>query len=273
MNKNKIAIAAFAIIAVASVARAQIVSIDFDGKAGVNAPIGQEILSLGDASQIPVSAPAMMPQRVFSNAAEVDKSTTFIELPAARRESFRKAVLSYSGDSARILSLVDDNNVKILYGHSGILFLGKTAGKYQVIAESNDRTLLLGAGKSLRGGPVCKLVEYVLWKLIDGVWTEVIKQVKECSSPENYDGIADYQNSGFPKAAAMQNGRAPGCVYVLVEYVLWKLVDGVWTEVIKQVKECASDIDTDPNTHAGSGSTYHAGQGGSSNYDVNKLLK
>ncbi len=273
MKKTSVLIAMFAVIAASSVARAQIGTIDFDGKVPANAPINREILSLGDASQIPVSAPSMMPQRTFSNDAEVDKNTTFIELPAARRESFRNAVLSYSGASTRILSLVDDNNVKILYGHSGILFLGKVAGKYQVIAESNDRALLLGAGRSLRGGPVCKLVEYVLWKLVDGVWTEVIKQVKECSSPENYDGIADYHNSGFPKTAAIQNGRTPGCVYVLVEYVLWKLVDGVWTEVIKQVKECASDIDTDPNTHAGSGSTYHAGQNGNSNYDVNKLLK
>lgn len=74
-----------------------------------------------------------------------------------------------------------------------------------------------------------------------------------------------------PGAGDYKKGGNPVCV--LVEYILWKLIDGVWTEVIKQVKECHSDIDTDPNPHPGSGSTYHNGQGGSSNYDVNKLIK
>ena len=185
MKKASILIAMFTVIAATLAARAEIAPIDFDGNAPANSQIIQELLSLGEVSQIPVSAPEIIPQRTFSNMAEVDKTATFMELPEARRESFRKAVLARGSDSARILSLVDDSNIKILCGHSGILFLTKIAGKYQVIAESNDRMLLPGAGNSVKAAPICVLVEYVLWKMVDGVWTEVIKQVKECYSSDN----------------------------------------------------------------------------------------
>ncbi len=149
--------------------------------------------------------------------------------------------------------------------------MDKVGGSYKIVAENSDRLLLVGAGNSRKGNPICTLVEYVLWKMIDGVWTQVIKQVKECSAPENNDGISDYQNSGFPKAMGVLPNKGANPICTLVEYVIYKMIDGVWTEVIKKYKECHSDIDTDPNIHAGSGSTYHNGQGGSSDFDVNKL--
>ncbi len=214
MKKSNILIAAFVVVSTASAARAEI---DFDGRTSGSIITGSQALAFENTLQVPVPDPVGMPQRVFGDITEVDKTATFIELPGGRRGAFRQLVSTYDKDSAKLIPLIDNKNIKILCGPTGILFLGYTEGKYWVVAESNNRELLMGAGNDRKAGkPVCKFVEYVLWKL----------------------------------------------------------VEGVWTEVIEKVKECYSDTDTSPYIHApGSGSTYHNGQGGNTDYDVNKLKR
>ncbi|MBI4656669.1 MAG: hypothetical protein HY746_07995 [Elusimicrobia bacterium] len=64
-------------------------------------------------------------------------------------------------------------------------------------------------------------------------------------------------------------------VEVILIHYLWKVIDGVWKQVWvetkKLVNQCRNEeVPTDTGNSAGSGSTYHNGQGGDSNYDVNK---
>jgi hypothetical protein len=65
-------------------------------------------------------------------------------------------------------------------------------------------------------------------------------------------------------------------VDVVVTHYLWKLIDGVYKKVaediIKQEKVCHDEAGPDPE-QGGSGSTYHSGQGGNSEFDVNKSIK
>lgn len=72
---------------------------------------------------------------------------------------------------------------------------------------------------------------------------------------------------------AAQQTRQSQVVCRFVEMVLWAFVQGVWKEVIKQVEECHTEPAPDTTDNGSSGSTYHNGQGGNSNYDVNKYLK
>lgn len=214
MKKTSILIAMFAVIAAASAAMAEGPQIDFEGQVSGGVPGILAVINIAEDIKIPMPEnpeTTMLPKRVFDGTAEVDKTATFLELPAERRAKFREILSSGNINTAKLLPLVDDKYIKIIYGPTGVLFLSRSKGGYRVVEETSDRLLLLGAG-DYRKTPICTLVEYVLWKLIDGVWTEVIKQVKECYS-------------------------------------------------------------ADTDTHGGSGSTYHSGQGGSSNYDVNKLIK
>ena len=75
--------------------------------------------------------------------------------------------------------------------------------------------------------------------------------------------------------AGLQNkGKVKVCVTVIK--TLWKWIKEAWVayEISKEVCSWQDDGAT-PSTGnpAGSGSTYHNGQGGDSNYDVNKYLK
>lgn len=72
MKKSKILIAAFAVMATASVARAEEINLDFDGKK--SAPMFAQLLA--QAQELPAAEPAGIPARVFTapELASMDKT-------------------------------------------------------------------------------------------------------------------------------------------------------------------------------------------------------
>ncbi len=117
MKKSNILIAVFTVIMAATGARAENVRVDFDGitsmgtmgKAVTADVISDLKIPLPDS---PMEEPGIT-RRTFIGMAEVDKSSTFLELPVARRDNFRKMISSGNSDAAaKLLPLVDDKNIK-----------------------------------------------------------------------------------------------------------------------------------------------------------------
>jgi len=169
----------------------------------------------------------MLPNKILYSTELNNNKFLFFKLGNVQRKQLQELALKKKELSdENIMLLIKNEKTDILYNQESILFtiLGDD-NRYKVSLESHDKNLIKlfhmlngTAIETKNAGVVCRFVEMVLWELVKGVWTEVIKQVKECYS----------EDMGNP---------------------------------------------TDTGNTAGSGSTWHHGQGGNSNYDVNKLVK
>jgi len=218
MKKSDSLVVMFIVVmAVASASRAEEMVPDFDGRSGKG--ISSDGIKTGIAE-------ADLFHPVAAIAVEAEKPVpVFYKLGKVGRRKLRDMVLKEDVSLDRnVVALINSNNTDILYNDAGVVFVNLIKGNsYNTILECSDRRLiallreqtLSGQAKGRRQSPVCELVERTLWVLVQGVWTEVIKQVRECHT----------------------------------------------------------EPDSDNSDNGGSGSTYHNGQGGDSPYDVNKSLK
>lgn len=211
MKRTSILIAVFAVIVAASVAKANDIAVNFDGN--------EPAVSFAGLVAAAPAIEAPLPSQGHCDQNDGQESQIFFKLGKDKQQTLSASIIQ--GDfnwDTRIL--IGETKTDILYNSAVVYFVSKDGNKYVTMHESTDKRL--------------------------------ITLLHKANQP------------------ALQTKNAVVCKFV--EMVLWELVKGVWTEVIKQVKECSSNTDTDPDTHSGSGSTYHAGQGGGSNYDVNKLI-
>jgi len=99
------------------------------------------------------------------------------------------------------------------------------------------------------------------------------RAIFETNNRQLIDLLANLNKTAAPQTR--QEVQVCELVEALVTHLLWKVIDGVYQQVAVEttqlVKQCHQEESNTPEQ--GSGSTYHSGQGGNSDFDVNKQLK
>jgi hypothetical protein len=150
--------------------------------------------------------------------------------PTVARKNLEEAIsknpLLY-GDNTQ--ELVSSPHIRAFYNDTRVLFIRPKDGKYELIQESDNPRL-----------------------------TSLLKEIHS--------------------TAPMTRQATLICEFTeaVVMHCLWKVIDGAYTQVCKEVteivKQCHEEEGPEPPS-GGAGSTYHNNSGGSSNYDVNRHLK
>ena len=87
--------------------------------------------------------------------------------------------------------------------------------------------------------------------------------------------LSELNSPSLSQSKQLEELTVCGLVSAVVIHYLWKIIDKVWTQVavetVELVKQCHTETVEVPDT--GSGTTYHSGQGGNSNFDVNKHMR
>ena len=105
---------------------------------------------------------------------------------------------------SKIKLLIQTPKTDILYNNAAVYFVSKDGKVYATIFESKDEQLIALLRKSTapaqqtKNAVVCTFVEMVLWELVKGVWTEVIRQVKQCEPVSNNTETPSNAGSGGP---------------------------------------------------------------------------
>lgn len=180
MKKLNILIAVFTVLATASIAKADGVDINFDSNKG--AP--KSFTDLIAAAPIPTP-----PSNISLTNTEsgLQSDHVFYKLEKSKQQALASAS-SIHGLGSKIELLIQAQKTDILYNNTAVYFVSKDGKAYTTLFKSTDERLVAVLLKSsspaqqAKNAIFCKFVEMVLWELVKGVWTEVIKQVKECYS-------------------------------------------------------------------------------------------
>jgi len=160
----------------------------------------------------------------------------FYKLGEGERKSLRRTIQETAPSifDQKVLSLINDEKTDILYNNKNVFFvIAMDENKYKTLLESDDSRLI---------------------HLLPAVNNQVMPQTKQLMQAVSVCALVEVVGGAY----MMQKIRE-----------IWTQV---WVETKKLVKECHTEYVPAPDT-GGSGSTYHDGQGGNSNYDVNKSLK
>jgi len=178
MKKSNMLIAVFAVLAAASVAKAENLAISFDSRNG------NEISFKDISRQLEVTETSLP----VADDRESEKAfeKTFYKLAKERQEvifSGKSIEKIFGGD---LVMLGRDKEIDILYNRQAVCFVSKTGKNFRIERRTADSRLVelvhggAFAQSQMKNAVVCTFVEMVMWELVKGVWTEVIKQVKEC---------------------------------------------------------------------------------------------
>lgn len=178
MNKSKTAIAIFAVMTAVSVTKAEDTTLNFDGHGQTKSFAA--ILAETPAAEVPTVAKA---SNIDSNNAQ---EKVFLKLEKGNQLALSAAVINGNPFGTDIMMLIGDPKTDILYNNDSAYFVSKDGNAYITVAESTDKRFISLLHKANtpalqnKNAIACKFVEMVLWELVKGVWTQVIRQVKEC---------------------------------------------------------------------------------------------
>ncbi len=178
MRKMNILAAVAVVLAAASVAKAENPAIGFDGRNGNESAFK----AVSGQLEVPEATLSVADDREIGEAFE----KTFYRLTKVRQEDIFTGILVEKSLGKDLVMLGRNKEIDILYNKQALYFVSGSGKNYSTELKTTDPRLIklvLGGvveQPQTKNAVVCKFVEMVVWELVKGVWTEVIKQVKEC---------------------------------------------------------------------------------------------